>query len=120
MTLFRVCLTVAEFVLSAAAGVWLLRPPAGDWDLSLWGEAAGDFFFFSPASFFLQAWVLCEPELLQKVQLRFALSTVQVFDLWPLAPHKKHLINPSFFLNLSRFGVPPPPPAGLVHLVLAL
>ena len=50
LTLLRVCLTVALLDLrAAAAGVWLLLPPAGDWDLSLWGDDDGDFcFFFSP------------------------------------------------------------------------
>ena len=72
------------------------------------GEAAGDFFFLSPASFFLQACMLCEPVFWQKVQLRLALSTVQAFDLWAFAPHKKHLMKPSFFLVLSRFGRAPP------------
>ena len=65
LTLFRLCQMVALLELRAeAAGVWLLLP-AGDWDLSLWGDEAGD--FLSP-SFFLQTAVLCELVVWQWVQ----------------------------------------------------
>ena len=108
-TWFRLCLTIAEFVLRAVAGVWLRLPPAGDWDRSLCGEVAGDFFFL--ASFFLQAAVLWELVFWQKEHASAYFSTVQVFDLWPFAPQEKHFMKPSvFFFFFSCLVCPPPVP----------